>query len=217
LKTKIEINEESPLRWPDGWPRTLIEKRKPRTAWKKNLAQSEQQLREELGRLGVTAATISFNQGDRARLDPGVAVWYSVPKQDDFSWQTGLKLDNPAPTSEEIDKAFRALAQKHHPEAVANGSGGDTEYFYKLDGWRKQAKAWVRGENLFIRHENCIPCDVFTEVKWNMAGIRLALSYFRGLERLGQPAIVERIMDRTFKTALPAKASEEAHGEPVSA
>jgi hypothetical protein len=208
-KPKIEVSDESPLRWPDGWPHTFIEKRVARAAWKKPMADYRKSLTLELERLGVTAASISFNVGHAASIDPGVAVWFSVKAKNDFGWQAGLHLDNPAPSSDEIAKAFRELAKKHHPEAVANGSGGDIEYFYKLDTWRKQANAWIRGESLFVRHENCIPCDVFHEVKWNIAGIRLALSYFRGLERLGQPAIVERIMDHTFRASLPVKASSE--------
>jgi hypothetical protein len=158
--------------------------------------------------------TISRNTGDRERLDPGVAVWFSLAPQQDFSWQSGLRLDNPAPSLDEIDAAYRRLAQKHHPDAVANGSGGDVEVFQKLSEYRKQARSWVLGENT-AKLEHSIPCDKFTEVRLNLAAIRLALAAFRQLERVGIPAILERVMDRAFKTALPAQASEVVH-EPVA-
>ena len=213
---KIQVVEQSTLKWPEGWGRTLIDHRKSRSAWKKPYSAYRDAVVNELEKIGVTAVTISRNESSKERMDPGVAVWFSLKPLDDFSWQTGLQLENPAPSLDEIDSAFRRLAQKHHPDAVANGSGGDVQMFHRLSEYRKRARAWVLGQNAPTL-DNCIPCDRFVEVRQNLAAIRLALAAFRQLERVGIPAILERVMDRAFKTALPSQASEESHAQPVHA
>lgn len=212
----IEVVEQKQLKWPDGWGRTLIEHRKSRPAWKKPFQVYRDAVVRELKLIGVTAITISRNEFSKERTDPGVAVWFSLKPHDDFSWQTGLHIDNPAPSLDEIDAAYRKLVQRHHPDAVANGSGGDVQVFHRLGEYRKRARAWVLGQDA-PPLDNCIPCDKFVEARQNLAAIRLALAAFRQLERVGIPAILERVMERAFKTALPAKASEEKHGEPVNA
>jgi len=206
VKEKLEVQDQSPLRWPEGWSRTLIEQRKSQAAWKKPFSHYRDALIGELEKLGVRAVTISRNDVAKERLDPGVAVWFSMKPTADYSWQTGLGLDNPLPSLDEIDSAYRKLAQKHHPDAVANGSGGDVAMFHKLGDFRKKARAYVLGDNA-PSHDNCIPCDRFMDARQNLAAIRSALAHFRGLERLGIPAILERVMSSTFKTALPEKAT----------
>jgi len=203
---KLDVKDESPLRWPEGWSRTLIESRKSQASWKKPFSHYRDEVIKELERMGVSAVTISRNDISKERLDPGVAVWFSMKPPADFSWQTGLQLDNPVPSLDEIDSAYRRLAQKHHPDAVANGSGGDVAMFHKLSGYRKAARAWVLGENA-QKHDNCIPCDRFMDARQNLAAIRSALAHFRGLERVGIPAILERVMSSAFKTALPETAT----------
>lgn len=207
-KSNSEVRDESPLKWPDGWSRTLIDKRQNRSAWKKPFQFYRDSVVAELNKLGVTAITVSRNEWSKEKLDPGVAVWFSLKPAEDFSWQIGLQLDNPVPSLDEIDSSFRRLAQKHHPDAVNNGSGGDVAMFHRLSEYRKRARAWVLGQNAPAL-DNCIPCDRFADARQNMAAINLALKYFRGLERVGIPAILERVMDRAFKTALPAHASSE--------
>lgn len=202
MKTpKIEVQDETPLKWPDGWPRTLIDDRQSRSQWKKSAIDYRKMVAEELQRLGATAARITSNATERARLDPGVAVWFSTGKVEDFTWQKVLQLDDPAPTLDQIDAAFRRLVANHHPDRIAAGSGGDLSMFQKLREQRDKAKAWVLGTNT-QSYEHCIPCDTFTEVRYNLAGIRLALSYFRGLERIGIPAILERVMNQAFRAQL---------------
>lgn len=200
---KIDMKDETPLRWPEGWSRTLIDQRKNQGSWKKPFNIYREAVIKELERMGVSSVTISRNDSAKERLDPGVAVWFSIKATADFSWQTGLQLDNPVPSLDEIDSAYRRLAQKHHPDAVANGSGGDVQMFHKLSEYRKKARAWVLGDNA-QKHDNCIPCDRFTDARQNLAAIRSALAHFRGLERVGIPAILERVMSSAFKTALPA-------------
>jgi hypothetical protein len=206
VKTKVEVQDQFPLRWPEGWSRTLIEHRKSQAAWKKPFAHYRDAVIAELERMGVRAVTISRNELAKERLDPGVAVWFSMKPTSDYSWQTGLGLDNPLPSLDEIDTAYRKLAAKHHPDAVANGSGGDVPMFHKLSDYRKKARAYVLGENA-PNHDNCIPCDRFADARQNLAAVGSALRHFRGLERVGIPAILERVMSSAFKTALPENAS----------
>ena len=207
----MESREEHPLKWPEGWSRTLIEHRKSQAFWKRPLSFYREAVIKELTRMGVMSATISYNDGGKERIDPGVAVWFSMKPTADFSWQNGLQLDNPAPSLDEIDSAYRRLVQKHHPDAVANGSGGDVQMFHKLTDYRKKARAWVLGVNA-PAHDNCIPCDRFADTRQNLAAIRSALAHFRGLERVGIPAILERVMSSAFKTALPKTASPDSTG-----
>lgn len=201
----IEVFREVPLRWPEGWTRTLIDKRKHQSAWKRQYDFYMKAVRDELTRINVQSARISHNElgGEIERRDPGVAVWFAVKVPDDFSWQIGLKLDNPTPTVEEIEKAYRELARKHHPDSVLAGSGGDPEMFKRLGDHRKKARAWVMG-SAAAALDNCIPCDRFDSISQNVAAIRMALAAFRQLERVGIPAILERVMGSAFKTALPA-------------
>jgi len=200
-KVKLEIEDKVPLKWPEGWSRTLIEQRKSQAQWKKPFAFYREAVITELDRMGVSAVEISHNIGDLERKDPGVAVWFSMKPTADYSWQQLLQLDNPAPTLAEIDDAFRKLAQKHHPDRVANGSGGDIHMFHKLSEARKKARAWVLGDSA-QQHDNCIPCDRFTDARQNLAAVRSALAHFRGLERVGIPAILERVMTTAFKAQL---------------
>jgi hypothetical protein len=198
----METKQQIPLKWPDGWNRTLIDNRKRQAAWKRPLAFYRDAALKELDRIGVQAATISHNESYKERIDPGVALWFSLKPAPDFSWQGGLGLDNPAPTIEEIDEAYRARIGKHHPDRINAGSGGDLAMYQKLVDWRKQAKAWVLGTDAPVL-DNCIPCDKFVEIRQNLAAIHKALVAFRQLERVGIPAILERVMDQAFKAALP--------------
>src|SRR6266568_4769006 len=94
----IEVRDETPLKWPEGWGRTLIEHRKSRGAWKKQLSVYRTAVLKELELIGASAATITYNEPSKQRVDPGVTVWFSLKAPDNFSWQSGLHLDNPAPT-----------------------------------------------------------------------------------------------------------------------
>lgn len=212
----MEHKEQIPLKWPEGWGRTLIDQRKPQGGWKKPFEFYRDSALKELERLKASTVTISRNERGKERLDPGVAAWFSQKPTSDFSWQSGLHLENPAPSLDEIDLAYRKLAQKHHPDAVANGSGGDIQVFHRLSEYRKQARAWVLGTDAPAL-DNCIPCDRFTEAQLNMAAISMALKAFRQLERVGIPAILERVMSQAFKAALPQTGTVNVTPQPKTA
>lgn len=184
---KTEVTEELKLTWPDGAERVRIQDRKKQSAWKKSRLEYHNGLVAELGRMGATSILIC--RSDNERLDPGVAVWFSL-KKEDFSWQQGLGLDNPAPTLDEIDAAFRERARKCHPDSPG---GGDTALFKKLNDWRIQAKAWITGTHDH-RHEYVMAIDQYTEARLNLCALKLAFSYIRGLERVGAPAILTQTL-----------------------
>jgi hypothetical protein len=176
------------MRWPDGCDRTRIKERRGQSAWKKTQGDYRKGLVDELARMGATSVLISRHEDER--LDPGVAVWFSMAKED-YSWQEGLGLDSPAPTLAEIDAAYRAKAVKCHPDR-ADGTG-DTELFKRVTNYRDRAKAWVQGRHL-DRHEFVMAIDQYTEARLNLCALKLAFSYIRGLERVGAPAILTQTL-----------------------
>jgi hypothetical protein len=195
-KKKIDVVEELKLRWPDGCERTRIKERKPQPAWKKTRLEYHNALILELEKMGATSILIS--RGIDERLDAGVAVWFSM-KKEDFSWQQGLSLDTPAPTLDEIDIAFREKAKAVHPD---RSDGGDPEMFKKLANWRTAAKAWITGTHAH-QHEYVMAIDQYTETRLNLCALRLAFSYIRGLERVGAPAILTQTLG-AFRAKLTA-------------
>lgn len=202
---EIKVEEPMKIKWPDGWPRTLIGNRLENKGYKKTVRQARDGVVLELQKMGVSETLICYDVTNE-RMDPGVAVYFSKKMDEDYSWQDALGLESPMPTIQEIDQAFRKKAEKHHPDRVANGSGGDVELYYKLDAARKQAKAWILGTHT-VDHEYCIPFDMYKEIRWNLNAVRSILAHFRALEKLGNPDMVERSF-RGFKAALPSQASE---------
>jgi hypothetical protein len=198
---KIAAEDENKLRWPVGWNRTLIELRKADSHWKKPLSYYRDAVVRELALMGATAVLVTSGPVGQERLDPGVAVWFSMVKED-HSWQTLLGLP-PAPTLDEIDAAFRQKAQSVHPDKP---DGGDIEMFKRYGEARKRAREWITGTHA-DRHEYVMALDRYTTVKANLAGLSRAFANFRSLQRLGMPTILERVLDKAFKTALPMNAS----------
>lgn len=184
---KLDVIEEAKLRWPDGCERTRIQDRKPQSAWKFGTAKYRDGLVAELTRMGATSVLIC--RAENERLDPGVAVWFSL-KKEDFSWQQTLGIDNPAPTLDEIDTTFRERAKKCHPDAPG---GGDPALFKKLNEARIQAKAWISGTH-DQRHEYVMAIDQYSESRLNLCALKLSFSYIRGLERVGAPAILTQTL-----------------------
>lgn len=197
---KIDVIEEFKLKWPDGCERTRIKERKPNKPWSKTGADYRKAIAHELQLMGATSILISMSENER--LDPGVAVWFSMAKED-FSWQQGLGLESPAPTFDEIDSAFKEKARQCHPDRA---DGGDSELFKRLSDWRKAAKAWVTGSHAH-QHEYVMAIDQYTEIRLNLCALRLAFSYIRGLERVGAPAILTQTLG-AFRAKLTATTSE---------
>jgi hypothetical protein len=198
---KLDIKEETPLRWPKDYPRTLISARKSNAAWKKPYSHYRDEVAKELARMEVASATITRNDPAAEARDPAISIWFSMKTAANFDWQIGLGIDNPVPTLDEIETAYRAMALRHHPDR-----GGDVELFKKAGAYREQAKAYVLG-SATLEQDNCLPFDQFKETKMNLAAALAALRHFRGLERLGMPSIVARVMSHAFKAALPETAT----------
>jgi hypothetical protein len=201
---KVEVTNELKLRWPEGWIRTLIELRKHDAHWKKPLSYYEQQTVRELTLMGATAVLITHGTFDKERMDPGVSVWFSLTKED-YSWQTLLGLP-PAPTLDEIDTNYRERVKPIHPDR----EGGDIELFKRYGEARKRARDWVLGTHA-DRHEYVMALDRYTTIRANLAGLSSAFRSFRSLQKLGMPTILERVLDKAFKAALPMNASGDAH------
>lgn len=199
---KMEIKEETPLRWPDSQARTRIQDRKPQTAWKKKQHEYQNLLIAELKRMGATSVLISTNAFPDSQRDPGVAVYLSL-NQVDYSWQEALGFVGQLPTVQEIDRAYMHKAKSFH----VDGPTPNAELFHQLTKQRDQAKAFVRGEHL-ADHDKVIAVDVFKEVRLNMAAIRLVLSAMRQIDRCGAPMMTERAW-RGFAKMITAGASNE--------
>jgi hypothetical protein len=212
--TKVRMSEQSPLKWPDGQQRTLIDRRVSKNGWKKTFRQYTERLTQQLQKLGMAEATISFNQSPMDRQDPGVALYFSAPQREDYSWQAALGIDSPMPTEEQIEKAFKAKAMKHHPDMVKQ-SGGDVKLWYLYDEHKKRALAWVKGTYKAER-EYVIGCDRCTEPRWNLEAIRRILMAVAVMDEYGNPGTLERTF-KGFRVALPAHAStEEKHAATVA-
>jgi hypothetical protein len=194
---KIDLVEEQILRWPDGCERTRIKERHSQPAWKFPWSKYREMLEKELALLGATSILVS--RSSKESLDPGVAVWFSMAKED-FGWQQGLGLETPAPTLDQIDTAYRARARRCHPD---NQEGtADPALFKQLTEWRDAARAWVKGTHL-QRHEGVMAIDQYDEARLNLCAIRLAFSHIRGLERVGAPAILKQTLS-AFRAKLVA-------------
>jgi hypothetical protein len=200
---KVDVIEELKLKWPDGIGRTPIQARKKQASWKRTRLDYHNGLVDELGKMGATSILICRSENER--MDPGVAVWFSM-KKEDFSWQSTLGLDNPAPTLDEIDSAFRDKARGCHPD---RSDGGDPALFKKLNEARQHAKAWVRGTH-DQRHEYVVAIDQYNEARLNLQALKLALSYIRGLERVGAPAILTQTLG-AFRAKLTGGSDGNTH------
>jgi hypothetical protein len=191
-KQTLIAKTEYPLRWPKGWNRTAIEARKTKKAWKKTFSQYVGELTIQMAKIGVSDLIITFNDGERAVRDPGVTIYFWKPLSADFSWQLGLGIDNPAPTLAEIDDAFQEKAMKYHPDRLGDkATADDIEKYKKLGEYRKQAKAWVLGTHRTDRPYS-LPCDRFTEPRWNLKALIFGIASLRRLDEYGLPGLLER-------------------------
>lgn len=207
----MKMDEQNPLKWPDGQEHTLIDRRKAKLAWKKTFRQQRDRLVKMLERLGVSEVLVSYNLSPADRVDPGVALYFSKPLKEDYSWQSALGIDIPNPTSEQIEKAFKTKARVYHPD----GSAPDPKLYDILDQHKKRALAWVNGTQS-QHHEYCIACDRCTEPRWNMFAILKIVQAVAVMEEYGNPGTLERTF-RGFKMALTTGPSSEESTDAVTA
>ena len=173
------------LEWPVGTPRTLIGNREPNPQWKKTTGYYEDALVKELERLGVVGIKITTNNTSQ---DPGVAVWISRQRPADYSWQQILDIDNPAPTREEVSKAYREKVQPYHTDRPDKG---DVEMFLLLTKARDRALEWIEMSEGHT-HNMVIACDRWKESRLNLNAIRLNIAALRQIERCGTSAMMEK-------------------------
>jgi len=180
------MNESNPLIWPDGWPRTRLQDRQNKAAWKKSYVDAVSALIKELKRLGATEYLITRNVGNN-NSDSGVAVYFSLTPVDQYGWQEALGFIGEVPTIQQIDRAYMERAKRVHPD----GPTPDLVLFQRLTEHRDRARAWARGEQT-IEHDKVIPCDAFREQRWNVNAIRLTIAALRQIERCGSSLMMER-------------------------
>jgi hypothetical protein len=211
-----EKNEAYPLSWPKDWPRTRLAEQRTMASWKRSANDYRDELAKELDRRKATIAIISTNVPLNARSqmigtaaapvrDVGVAIYFSLPLREDFSWQDGLGLTSPAPSDDEIQTAFRKLAAKYHPDQVG---GGDREMFLALSRHREQALRWAHRAT--AEPEHVIACDTFREVRLNLAAIAFTLKALRQIDRCGTSSVLERSFKGFMALAADAGPSREA-------
>lgn len=208
-KLKIQMKESTPLRWPIGQERTLLDRRMMKNGWKQSLRQYADRLAAQLDKLGIESAELTFNPAPSDRTDPGVSLYFAQPQSADYSWQVGLGIDKPMPTQKDIDDAFKAKAMIHHPDRVKE-TGGDIKLYYRYDEYRKKAIAWING---VVEREYVIAVDRCAETRWNVEAIRRIVIAAGTMDEYGNPGTLERTF-KGFKVALPAAASSE--GKDVS-
>lgn len=184
------MKETYPLKWPEGWPRTAIKDREARAVWKKSERQAIEALELELKRFGAISSVLTRKDPSDIRTapDPSVAVMFARKRDDDFSWQGALGIQNPAPTLDEIEAAFRRLANQHHPDR-----GGDVETWHALAKHKKAAIAYVNRLS-GSAHDYAIGCDKYKETRWNITAICATIRSFRQIERDGASRLLERAM-----------------------
>jgi hypothetical protein len=206
----VDSKEVFPLSWPEHWPRTRPQDQRPMASWKKTANQYRDALITELERLKAPTSVISSNvpltirgqmtQGVEPR-DVGVAVYFTRPVKEDFSWQDVLGIRDPiAATEAQVQDAFRRLAALYHPD-----KGGDLAMFQKVAQARDNAIRWITRATS-KNYDFVIACDNFKEVRLNLEAIVLTMRALRQIERCGTSSLLERAY-KGF-SALPAAVGE---------
>jgi len=184
-KEPITHEEAQELRWPEGQPRTRIQDREGRSAWKQPLSKVKQMLQRELELSGATSSLLTYSLNP---LDPGAAIYFSRKATNQFAWQEALGFIGKVPTREEIEKAYRVLVRPIHPDNVG---GGDVALFRSLTDHRDRALDFISGRHRHD-HEYAFGIDVFDEVRLNINAIKVVLFSLRRIEDCGSPLMLER-------------------------
>lgn len=191
------VRETYPLVWPQGQDRIRVQDRKKMGVWRKNANQYRDDIEKELKRMGAPSFVISSNVQVNSRgmltggiepLDNGVSVWFSRKEDLDYSWQEAFKLYDPAVTVDQIERAYRPLYARYHPD---NKDTADVEMFLTVTRHKENALAYVnRSTNQNFNY--VIACDSFVTVAMNMAAIAGHLQAVRKMERCSTSAMLER-------------------------
>jgi hypothetical protein len=207
MKTKLEINDQTPLRWPEDRPRTRFQDRAPQAAWKLSYADTLKGLQRELGMLKATYALVTHNP--QGHDDGGVALWFSRTAVDEYGWQDALGFIGVVPTEKDIDRAYMQRVRKHAPD----GPTPNLTMFHELTKHRDNARKWLRGERT-VEAETVMAVDTFKEIRHNLNAIKLTLSALRQIERCGSPVMMEQAF-RGFRPALTTNLPEGNNATPA--
>jgi hypothetical protein len=209
-----EKNEAYPLSWPADWPRTRLTDQKLMGSWKRSANDYRDELAKELERRKATLAVISTNVPLNARTqlvkgpeprDVGVAIYFSVPRAPDFRWQDALGLPTPDPSEDQITSAYRQRVAQYHPDKLG---GGDREMFLELTRHRDAALRWINRAT--AKPDFVIACDLYREVRLNLAAIAFTLKALRQIDRCGTSSVLERSFKGFMALAADAGPSREA-------
>jgi hypothetical protein len=192
------------LRWPEGQKRTKINNRDDRKQWKKPLSHYLSELHKELEKLKAVNVIVTGDV-DVQRIDPGVAVYFSLPPKDATGdWQDVLGIDNPKPSETEINDRVKELRARFHPE---NSRTGNLEMYLKIGQAQQEALSWATG-NFGAKHERAIACDRYNEVRLNVKAIQVTIAALRRVEEAGAPGFLER----AFAGFAAPQLTEVSHG-----
>lgn len=200
LKTILHSIERE-LKWPEGQPRTRIQDREGRSAWKQPMMKTMEALKKELERSGATSSLVTYSPDER---EPGVAVYFSRKAQNEFAWQEALGMIGVVPTPETINKAYQQLIRRIHPD----GPTPDLTLFRSLTEHRDRALDWAHGRHR-ADHEYVIAVDVFNESRLNLNAVKVVLYSLRRIEDCGSPLMLERAF-RGFAKALTTSEAKPA-------
>lgn len=206
--------DKFPLAWPAEYIRTQIDNRNKTGKWKKTTLQYLAEVDKELAKDGAVSITVSTNVDPvnfgnedlverNERRDPGVAIYFAIPPEEDFSWQRTLGINDPNPSVEEINKAFREMAKQYHTDVQG---GGNMQMFQLLNDAKKAATAWVTGD-YGAERSHVIACDAWMTIRWNLKAIAVMLSSIRRAKATGATGLIERMYAQM--KALPSEAGGE--------
>lgn len=212
--------KEYPLEWPADYVRTRLEARDDRRVWKKTPLQYREEIIKTLAPGGgekpndAKHIIISTNVhpdhlsspqmvAQNQKRDPGVAVYFTLPPVEDFSWQDTLQINNPNPTVDEITAQYRALSRKYHTDVPGTG---DIEMFKLLTEARRRATQWVTGE-YDKEFQHVVACDGWNTIAWNMKAIVSMIQSIRRAKATRATGMLERMYAQM--NALPEEAGKE--------
>lgn len=192
----MEMQTETPLKWPQDRPRTRFQDRKAQNAWKLPYKDTLEALEREMRLSKVTFAVVTANSPGHE--DAGAAVWMSRKPADDYAWQDEFGFIGEIPTVKALDQAYMQKARTCAPDTPTP----NIDRFRELTKLRDQGRRWIRGERT-VEHESVMASDKFKELRHNLNAIRITLAALRQIERCGDPSMTEQAW-RGFRKQITA-------------